>query len=525
MNLIRGLLKTQVLIIGAGVTGTGLARDLALRGVECILIDKKDIDAGASGGNHGLLHSGARYVSTDPASALECREENALLQRLAPQCIEPTGGLFVAVEGDDEDYIARFPHLCAKAGVPARAISPEEARHLEPFLSPKVIAAYAVEDGSIDPFRLSLDNLAQAEDHGCRMLPFTHPVTLEKVGKKIRSVTLQDRRSGETLSVEADVVVNAAGAWAGQMAAMAGLTVPMFYSKGSLIITQYRLTRRVINRLRPPSNADILVPGGTVSILGTTSLRIDDPDDAHPEVEEIDDMIDDAKAMIPLLETVRYIRAYSGVRPLVGSQAGGDDRSVSRGFALLDHSEEGVENFITITGGKLTTYRLMAEKTADLVCRHLGVSRPCLTRELPLPASSCGQWTEPAGAAKIRLDGEKDGGPLICECEMVPSSVAESLVTHLKSRNRRSDLLALCLRSRIGKGRCQGSYCGPRLASFLVDKGENTPEEARQGLRDFLQGRWKGLRPVLWGDQLAQAELAEALYCAFLGLESQEFQG
>ena len=92
-------LETQVLIIGGGVTGTGLARDLALRGVGCLLVEKQDINAGASGGTHGLLHSGARYILSDPASARECRDEGSIIKRLAPQCVEETGGLFVAVEG------------------------------------------------------------------------------------------------------------------------------------------------------------------------------------------------------------------------------------------------------------------------------------------------------------------------------------------------------------------------------------------------------------------------------------------
>ena len=95
-------MQTQVLIIGAGITGCGLARDLALRGVPAMVVDKGDLDSGASGSNHGLLHSGARYVASDPESARECRRESALLKRLAPHCVEDTGGLFVAVEGDDE---------------------------------------------------------------------------------------------------------------------------------------------------------------------------------------------------------------------------------------------------------------------------------------------------------------------------------------------------------------------------------------------------------------------------------------
>ncbi len=128
-------METQVLIIGGGATGTRLARDLALRGVQCILVEKEDINAGASGGNHGLLYSGARYVSNDPVSAEECRLEANLLRRLAPQCIEDTGGLFVAVEGDDENYIADFPLLCSKYGIPIQEISCDEAFEREPGIS------------------------------------------------------------------------------------------------------------------------------------------------------------------------------------------------------------------------------------------------------------------------------------------------------------------------------------------------------------------------------------------------------
>ncbi len=109
-------IETEVLIIGGGVTGTGIMRDLALRGLHTLLIDKRDLCAGASGGNHGLLHSGARYVSNDLHSAIECRVENELLKRLAPQCIEETGGMFVAVQGDDPEFAEKFPQYCAAAG-------------------------------------------------------------------------------------------------------------------------------------------------------------------------------------------------------------------------------------------------------------------------------------------------------------------------------------------------------------------------------------------------------------------------
>lgn len=159
-------MKTRVLIIGGGVTGTGLARDLALRGIGCLLVEKKDINAGASGGNHGLLHSGARYVASDPAAAAECRVEGQLIKQLAPHCIEDTGGIFAAVAGDDENYIADFPHLCARSGITAQPIGCREACAIEPALSDRLIAAYQVADAAVDPFKLSLDNMAHAEGWG-----------------------------------------------------------------------------------------------------------------------------------------------------------------------------------------------------------------------------------------------------------------------------------------------------------------------------------------------------------------------
>ncbi|UCH23931.1 MAG: anaerobic glycerol-3-phosphate dehydrogenase subunit A [Deltaproteobacteria bacterium] len=512
-------LETQVLIIGGGATGTGLARDLVLRGVECILAEKNDINAGASGANHGLLHSGARYVSSDQGSAAECREEAKLLKQLAPHCIEDTGGLFVAVAGDDEKYVADFPNLCSQCKIPVKELTVREARELEPPLSEKLIAAYMVEDASIDPFKLSVENISQAQDLGCRLLRFTKVVGFEKNKNRIRVTRLLDKVTGQEFLIAADQVVNASGAWAGIIADLAGITVDILYSQGSLLITHNRITQRVVNRLRPSANADILVPGGTVSILGTTSVRIDNLYDIHPTVKEVDSIVSEAAAMIPILETSRYIRAYAGVRPLVGSQSSGDDRSVSRGFALLDHAADGLENFATITGGKLTTYRLMAEKTADLVCQRLGVSKHCLTRTDPLPESQPAKWTQPGLAPRLWLKQNDPQDILLCECEMVPRSAVDAIITAIHDQSGQPDLKAIGLRSRIGKGACQGTFCGVRVAAYLFDRGELDSNQCLKNLGEFLSHRWKGQHPILWDRQLVQAELMEAMHCGFFGLE------
>ncbi len=514
------MLKTQVLIIGGGATGTGLARDLALRGIRCIVAEQGDINSGASGANHGLLHSGGRYVFTDPDVAAECRAEAELLKQMAPQCIETTDGLFVAVEGDDEKYAADFPKYCSACGIPVKMIDPREARELEPALSSKIIAVYMVQDATIDPFMLSLQNIFQACQHGTTLLRHHKVLEFHKNNRQITSVSLVNMISGEKIIVEADQVVNAGGAWSGEIAVLAGARIEIAYSKGTLLVTHNRITNRVINRLRKPDNGDILVPGGTVSILGTTSERIDSLNQILPTVKEADRIVTEGAAMIPALETMRYIRAYAGVRPLINSGADNGDRDASRGFILLDHLADGLENFATISGGKLTTYRYMAEKAADLVCNRLGVTRPCLTRSNLLPPAAPCSWTEPGVAPRRWMKKHAPGDLLLCECEMVSTSAVDNVIASLKDQGGNADLTSVALRTRVGKGACQGAFCGFRVAAHMYNTGQLRSDKGIHDLKKFFRERWKGLRPVLWDGQLIQTELTEALHCGFLGLET-----
>ncbi len=515
-------LLTDVLIIGGGVTGAGIMRDLALRGLHTLLIDKHDLCAGASGGNHGLLHSGARYVSNDLHSAIECRIENELLKRLAPQCVEDTGGLFVAVEGDDPAFAEAFPGFCQSAGIFCEEISPAEARRLEPLLSEEIFRAYRVPDATVDPFRLALENV----DHARMLtdsiyLPHTEIIRFEIDAGEIRAAICRDNRTLAALRIVAKQYVNAGGAWAMNIARQAGCTdVNLLYSKGTLLISHDRMTHHVINRLRPPGDGDILVPGGTVSVLGTTSVRTDNLETNRPTVAEIDTNVIEGAAMIPALATTRYIRAFSRVRPLLQSSDSGDGREATRGFALLDHTSQGLINFCTITGGKLTTFRLMAEKTSNLVAERLGNTQACTTDSVPLPGSAACRWTEPGAAPRYWYKANNPDDMILCECEMVPQSAIDEIVRCAPGAEADMTLEAIALRSRAGKGPCQGSFCGIRIASYLYDRGYYRDKTGLVHMRDFFNERFKGMRTVIWGQQAAQMELAEALHCGLLGLDN-----
>jgi glycerol-3-phosphate dehydrogenase len=515
-------LKTQVLIIGGGITGTAIARDLALRGVHGILIDRSHINAGASGANHGVLHSGARYVASDPESSRECREENELLKKMAPHCIENTGGLYVAVKEDDERYLADFPHLCAKCGVPCDPLDVKDALAMEPALSKDIIAAYRTEDSSIDPFRASFENLSYAIKYGHVFMPYTEVKRFEIADKKIQGTRVKDIFTGQEQIIEAEQIVNAAGAWVGQVAGLANATIEILFSKGTLIVTHTRLAQHLLLRLRPPSDGDVLCPNGTVSILGPSSIRLTSPDDIKPTVEEVDHIIDQGVPIVPSLKQCRYIRAFSGVRPLIAKKKAADttdDRKISRGFDLIDHSSDGVENFLTVAGGKLSIFRLMAERACDRICARLKVDEPCRTRHEPLPSTLNCEWTEPGLAPKTWLAKQRSDDIILCECEMVPKSALHSILENIAGQHDSVLLHNIGARSRIGKGACQGTYCGLRITAQLYDSGRFQQDRGIADLTHFTNLRWKGQRPVLFGEQLKQAELQEAMYCGLFDLE------
>ncbi len=513
---------TEVLIIGGGVTGTGIMRDLALRGFQCLLVERKDLNAGASGGNHGLLHSGGRYASSDWQTAAECRMESDILKRMAPECIDDCGGLFVAVDGDDSVFAERFPEHCARAGIDCQSLSPAEAREKEPNLSDTVFAAYAVPDASIDPFHITLGNVNHAQRlTDSHFLPHTEVVEFDIADGVIVSALCRDLRSGESIRIRASQVVNATGAWAKNVAQLAGCKdVDLLYTKGTLIVSNSRISTGVINRLRPPGDGDILVPGGTVSLLGTTSDKVDSLKGQRPTVYEVDHILNEGIPMLPCLRETRFIRAFSGVRPLLQSpDVGADGRKASRGFQLFDHEDQGLDNFASIVGGKLTTYRLMAEKVSDLVTHRMGRDAPCKTASESLPADDSVRWTKPGYAPRYWYQRNDPTDAILCECEMVPRSAIDEIVETAPGAESHMTLSAIGLRSRVGKGACQGSFCAARVSSYLYDSGIYNGVEGHDHMCDFVAERFKGVRPILWGKQMPQMELAEAFHCGLLGLD------
>ena len=525
----------HIAVIGGGSTGAGVARDLAMRGLEVTLLEQGNLTHGTTGRMHGLLHSGGRYAVADRASAEECIEENRVLRKIADHCVEMTGGLFVKRPEDSEAYFREKLAGCEACGIPAEVVSGEEARATEPHLAADVEKAIAVPDGAVDPFRLVVANAASAQEHGARIETHSTVTDLlvedgEVVGLEVEHASGPGKRvhgtEGGTERLRADYVVNATGAWAGRVGEMAGVDIEVRPSKGVMTIMNSRQVDTVINRCRPKGDADIIVPHETTCILGTTDEEVEDPEDYPEEQWEVDLMIDSLSELVPMLADARTIRSFWGVRPLyeppdVGSE---DPTDITRDYFLLDHAErDGLDGMTSIVGGKFTTYRMMAEEISDHVCAQFGVDSSCRTAEIPLPGSEefsvLRDYMEefglrsPIGRRSVERLGSRaeevldtDGpNPTVCGCEGVTRAEVEDAIDQSGS-----DLNAVRIRTRASMGNCQGGFCCHRLAGLLHDSYEEPV--VREAWDELLGERWKGQRHALWGDQLSQAMLNYALH-------------
>ena len=382
--------ETQVVVIGGGITGCGVVRDLAMRGLDAVLFERGNLAEGTTGSFHGLLHSGGRYAVEDPPAARECIQENRILRRIAPQAIEDTGGFFVALSDEDEAFLPRFLDGCRACGIPTEMLSPEEAFSEEPALPRGLRAAVAVPDGSVDARHLCIGSVDAATELGSRVFLFTRVTDILRKDDRVVGVNAEDQRTGQTYEVRAEYVINASGPWTDRVAGLAGIEIPIVLNEGVMVVLETRPVQRVINRCRHPGDGDIIVPVGSTVVLGTTSVSVEDPDDFSYRQWEVDTVLAEGMQMVPMIEGIGVQRCYAGVRPLyeppealTGEEKG---RDVSRTHAVLDHAErDAVGGFITVTGGKVTTSRLMAEDTVDLLAEKMGFDEPCCTAEEPLP--------------------------------------------------------------------------------------------------------------------------------------------
>jgi glycerol-3-phosphate dehydrogenase len=416
-----------------------------------------------------------------------------------PHCLEETGGYFVVTPADDESYAERFVQGCNATRVPVNEISVREMLRREPLLNPRISRVFEVRDGSADSFLATHANAEDAKQNGAQVLTYHVVKALDLSDDRVSGAICEDMRTGEDVHIHASYVVNAAGAWAGKIAGMAGAKVTVVPGKGTMIAMNHRMINTVVNRCKPPADGDIIVPIRTVAVIGTTDMSVPDPDVFGIEPWEVELMLKEGEQLVPGISRMRVLRAWAGVRPLYKDQDVTDDREISRTYKLLDHEvRDGIKGLISIVGGKWTTYRLMAAEATDAVAAKLGVAAECRThierleaRDWRLdggPAMPASSLQPPAsflwlGEALAHVEAKDSYGDLICECELV----TRDRVLQAISSGGAANVDDIRRDTRLGMGPCQGGFCTYRAVALwgelkgFAGVGESPPRTPPAG--------------------------------------------
>jgi glycerol-3-phosphate dehydrogenase len=446
----------------------------------------------------------------------------------------------MGVSEEDIEYGDQFAQACNDAGISCEEISPEEFLDAEPNCNPNTQRVFKVKDGYIDPFLLTFYNCYDAKRHGARICTYSEVKNLLVQDKKIIGVKVYNSIKQKTESIFADMTINATGPWASNLERDLNLEEPIEIAPtmGTLLVIGKRLVNSLINRLRPPGDGDIIVPSHQSVLLGTTSIavKIEDLDHLLPTSAEIDALLNEGEYLIPSIKKYRLIRSFAGARPLINSN--GPLRDASRKFAIRNYEQYGYSGFITIIGGKMTTYRLMAEKIADFVCEKLGYHAKCNTAEEPLPGGE--RYVPIEDFRKDLLIDDKTafdmrfkwgtfyseltetcqtclnsstaiiGPKKICECENVTQDELNWVRTHFDVKK----LDDYRRRTRQGMGSCQGQFCYYKLANLEALWTQKSYSRIIAELDEALKKRWK-VEPI--ADEMGRRQIKLAKYMYLMG--------
>ncbi|MEM0483023.1 MAG: FAD-dependent oxidoreductase, partial [Nitrososphaerota archaeon] len=415
--------------------------DLALRGASVLLLERRRICSGTSGRSQGMLHSGARYATTDPKAAEECIRENRILSEIAPHCIRDVGGFFVSVTPEEEEYHHPLLSSCRRAGIPSSEVDVDLIKKLEPNITAKARSAILVPDKVVYARDLAFSALLLALTRGASVV---EGASVEGVRVEAGQVTGVEASSPSgVFKVRCRGVVNAAGPWCGEVAKKAGLSVEVIPAAGVMGVASANLTRHIINRMRPPSDGDIIVPySAGATIAGTTAKLAEDLEGIEVGEEDAEILLQECGEVVPALRATGFKRLYASVRPLIAKNGGETDlREMTRSFEVIDHSEEGVRGFVTAVGGKLTTGRLIAENAVNAIALQLGVPAGSFTEKIKL---------NPPGREEVRdvkaaLEAGEVVGPL--------RTMIEEPLEAIDGERYWSLLLPLAFAKRVGERR------------------------------------------------------------------------
>jgi glycerol-3-phosphate dehydrogenase len=399
----------DVLVVGGGITGAGVARDAAMRGLRTALVEQDDFASGTSSRSSRLVHGGVRYLEHGQLGLVfESSAERRTLQRIAPHLVRPLAFLWPVYAG------ARVPRWKLVAGLALYdllALFRNVGRHerlgasgvltREPRLRRDALVGGArYWDAATDDARLTLATILSASAAGAVVVNHARVASLATTNRRVSGARVVDALSGASVDVSAHVVVNATGPWSDTVERMAdGAARPAVRgSKGVHVsVARERIDNVGALTLLAPSDGRVMfvLPAGDFTIVGTTdSYETVRPDQVRASEADVSYLLDAANHFFPGARLVRddVVSAWAGLRPLKANGGDDDPSAASREHIITEH----VPGLVSVTGGKLTTYRVMARQVVDAVQRSRG-GRPTRSRTAREPL---------AGGAVADLAGE-----------------------------------------------------------------------------------------------------------------------
>ncbi len=531
----------DVIVIGGGSTGTAVARDCAMRGLRTLLLERDDIASATVGTCAGMISSGLKYME-EPEIVDMCSAEVVHFNHIARHIIAKNPILTPMLQMSDLSTGGNFAEEYSKRAAerdvpPVLFLTPEDSLEIEPMLNPEIIASMYFEEFFIDPFRLCLLQALDAKQHGADINTYSEVTEILVADGTIRGVKAFDRTTGEVAPFTSAIVVNAAGPWAHKIAALAEVPLGLRLNKGAHVI----LDRRVVNVGVVTKAVDgrmiYLFPHENTVLLGTTALDTwEDPDTLTASHDEIEYLLKSIEWVVPSIREARIIRTMEGVRPLVADWKIPED-DVTRGYAIVDHDTDGVSGLLSFTGGKLVMCRQMAEDVTGMVCQKLGIEADCRTHKEPLPGNdgdvdvlalaekyAVSQHTVERMRARRGTETEQvleltrdhpSWKSTICTCE----PVIEAELRYSIRNEFPQTINDLRRRLRVGTGPCQGTFCTFKVAGILAEENNLDAPSAYLEVLSYLAERWKGKRPPMRGEQLAQEELVQGVYACVANLD------
>lgn len=548
----------DVVVIGGGINGTGVARDCALRGLRVALFEKNDLAFGASGNNSGMIHGGVRYLTDHPEVTEQSCRDSGYIQAIAPNLLFRIPFLFpipndsrkaaVMLAAVDAFFSFYDRYQPLKHGKPHTRLTPSEVRTLEPGLTTDLAGAITFDEWGTDGHRLCVLNAIDAREHGAKIHVHTEVEALLREEQsdgtrgRVHGVVTRDTLTGKRETTTAKIVINATGAWAPITAALGGESgTKVRPGKGIHVCYDRRVSNYAVVSHAIDGRQIFVMPWGNLSWIGTTDDDyFGDLDDMRATTDEVRYLVSGVARVLPSIRDARIIGTTVGARPTLYAYGPTEDE-LSREHEIVDHGrKDGVAGLYSMIGGKLASFRIFAEEMTDVVAKELDVKSPCTTHTAALPGGDVVVPPRPiaekfgvpelavrrlvyrhgsrADVVLGRTSKSRDERAVVCACE----PVLECEVRHACREEGARTLEDVARRTRLGLGACGAMRCAHRGAQIVAEENGYPPREAHLLAARFLVERYQSRSMAIDGAQAQQEELLAARFGAGgLGFEGQ----